>query len=384
MAATATRVLFLLALVISSFALSHARLAKFIPPALLGHNGLRRCKFDKIYQFGDSISDTGNLIREGTGGARTPFARPPYGETFFKNATGRCSNGMLMIDYIALAAGLPLLNPYENAGANFRHGVNFAVAGSTALSFQALADKGIASPVTNSSLDIQLDWMSRHLSSICHSNKDCAKKLKHSLFMVGEIGGNDYNYAFLQRKGIEEVKKMVPDVVSAIQNAVRRVIQDGAVHVVVPGNFPIGCLPIYLTTFQSNISAAYDDHHCVNDLNNFAMYHNELLRQAINELKQEHPHATILYGDYYNAFQWLYSHAQYLGFDPATKQKACCGTGGDYDFSIMNMCGDPEVPVCADPRRHISWDGIHLTHEAYRRMAAWLIHNMIPGLKCLY
>ncbi|KAK2971810.1 hypothetical protein RJ640_009719, partial [Escallonia rubra] len=168
MAATATRVLFFLALVISSFALSHARLAKFVPPALLVRNGLRRCKFDKIYQFGDSISDTGNLIRESTGGARTPFARPPYGETFFKNATGRCSNGMLMIDYIA---GLPLLNPYEGAGANFRHGVNFAVAGSTALSFQALAAKEIASPVTNSSLDVQLDWMSRHLSSICHSNK---------------------------------------------------------------------------------------------------------------------------------------------------------------------------------------------------------------------
>ncbi|KAK2969161.1 hypothetical protein RJ640_009920 [Escallonia rubra] len=50
--------------------------------------------------FGDTISDTGNLIRESTGGACTVFARPPYGETFFKNATDRCSNGMLMIDYI--------------------------------------------------------------------------------------------------------------------------------------------------------------------------------------------------------------------------------------------------------------------------------------------
>ncbi|KAK3019831.1 hypothetical protein RJ639_005133 [Escallonia herrerae] len=294
-----------------SFALSHARLAKFIPPGLLGRNGLRRCKFDKIFQFGDSISDTGNLIREGTGGARTAFARPPYGETFFKNATGRCSNGMLMIDYNALAAGLPLLNPYENAAANFRHGVNFAVASSTALSFQALAAKDIVSPVTNSSLDVQLDWMSRHLSSICHSNKDCAKKLKHSLFMVGEIGGNDYNYAFLQGKGIEEVKKMVPEVVSAIRNAVK-------------------------SKFLSQVTT------------------------------------------------WLYSHAQYLGFDLANKQKACCGTGGDYDFSIMNMCWGPEVPVCADPSRHISWDGIHLMHEAYRRMAAWLIHSIIPGLKCLY
>lgn len=61
---------------------------------------LKICKFDQIYQLGDSISDTGNLIREVPVGAATAFARPPYGEIFFKNATGRCSNGLLMIDYI--------------------------------------------------------------------------------------------------------------------------------------------------------------------------------------------------------------------------------------------------------------------------------------------
>lgn len=56
---------------------------------------LKACKFDAIYQLGDSISDTGNLIRENPA---TPFSHLPYGETFFKNVTGRCSNGLLMID----------------------------------------------------------------------------------------------------------------------------------------------------------------------------------------------------------------------------------------------------------------------------------------------
>lgn len=50
---------------------------------------------------------------------------------------------------------------------------------------------------------------------------DCAEKLKDSLFMVGEIGGNDYNYALFQGKSIEEVKSLVPSVVQAIANAVR-------------------------------------------------------------------------------------------------------------------------------------------------------------------
>lgn len=49
---------------------------------------------------------------------------------------------------------------------------------------------------------------------------DCDEKLKNALFLVGEIGANDYNYALLQGKTIEEVKEMVPEVVQAIKNAV--------------------------------------------------------------------------------------------------------------------------------------------------------------------
>jgi hypothetical protein len=66
-------------------------------PRCIGAHPLKVCMFDAIYQLGDSISDTGNLIRENPAVA---FARLPYGETSFKKATGRCSNGLLMIDYI--------------------------------------------------------------------------------------------------------------------------------------------------------------------------------------------------------------------------------------------------------------------------------------------
>lgn len=59
---------------------------------------LRMCNVDQIYQLGDSISDVGNLIREGEG-ADTPLARLPYGADFPEGPTGRASNGKLMIDY---------------------------------------------------------------------------------------------------------------------------------------------------------------------------------------------------------------------------------------------------------------------------------------------
>lgn len=50
---------------------------------------------------------------------------------------------------------------------------------------------------------------------------DCLKKLNKTLFMVGEIGGNDYNYALFRGNSLEEVTLLVPDVVQAIKEAVK-------------------------------------------------------------------------------------------------------------------------------------------------------------------
>ena len=58
----------------------------------------RMCKFDSIYQLGDSIADTGNRVIENSLG--TSCSQFPYGETYFNEPTGRCSNGLLMIDYV--------------------------------------------------------------------------------------------------------------------------------------------------------------------------------------------------------------------------------------------------------------------------------------------
>lgn len=63
---------------------------------------------------------------------------------------------------------LPLLNPYKDENAEFRHGVNFAVAGSTAISAEFLAENNIDNiGATNSSLSVQLDWMSSHFHTTC-------------------------------------------------------------------------------------------------------------------------------------------------------------------------------------------------------------------------
>ena len=90
-------------------------------------------------------------------------------------------------------------------------------------------------------------------------------------------------------------------------------ISYGATRVVVPGNFPIGCLPIYLTGFQTNDTSAYDELHYLKGLNALAIYHNDQIKQVIEVLKKENPHTIIVYGDYYNAFLWILRHVFVLG-----------------------------------------------------------------------
>ncbi|XP_077229797.1 acetylajmalan esterase 2-like [Tasmannia lanceolata] len=332
---------------------------------------------DAIYNFGDSISDTGNLLREGVvGGGFEAISKLPYGETFFNRPTGRCSNGLLMIDFIAMYFHLPLLNPYLEKDAPFDHGVNFAVAGATALYPSILEKSNIQTPFTNSSLDVQLEWFKTRLNSLCSESTKCKKKFERALFLMGEIGGNDYNYAFLQGKTTKEMESYIPKVVNTIKEGARRIINAGAVQIVIPGNFPIGCLPSYLTAFRTNDPGSYDGKGCLKDFNNFANGHNNQLKQVIQELKQEYPRVVFKYADYYNAFLDLLDQAPSIGFDGDSLLKACCGSGGDYNFDVNRSCGAPGVSVCPNPDRYISWDGIHMTQAAYNFMAKRLILNM--------
>ncbi|CAK9314993.1 unnamed protein product [Citrullus colocynthis] len=314
------------------------------------------------------MSDTGNLVLENP---NTPFSHFPYGESFSKNATSRCSNDLLMIDYFALDAGLPLLNPYLNKNASTNHGVNFAVAGATTFPFETLFQKNITGLVTNSSLSHQFDWMFSHFNFICHNPTECHDKLNNALFIV-EIGGNDYNFAMLKGQSLEQLKDLTPD----------EAISYGTTRVIVAGNFPIGCLPFYLTSYPTNDTTTYDEFHCLKDFNALATHHNKQIKKVIKVLRKENPHTIIVYADFYNALQSILHHATNLGFDEASLQKSCCGIGGNYNYDLQNTCG-AGVPVYQNPNNHISWDGVHMTQNAYKFMAHLLFENMFPKLRCI-
>lgn len=74
----------------------------------------------------------------------------------------------------------------------------------------------------------------------------------------------------------------------------------------------------------------------------------------------------------------------FVGFDPTTLLKACCGVGGSYNYDSNRACGSTGVPVCPNPARYISWDGLHLTQEAYRRIYEIIIADILAKIQCVW
>lgn len=150
----------------------------------------------------------------------------------------------------------------------------------------------------------------------------------------------------------------------------------------VPGNLPIGCSITYLTTFKSSNKTDYYDPQtgCINWLNNFAQYHNELLLSELRLIQQQNPNTNIIYADYYNAAMPFYLSPQKHGFTEGAFA-ACCPRCGPYH--VDSEVGSEEgSKACEDPSEYVGWDGLHLTEAAYRFIATGLIRgpHTIPHL----
>uniref|UniRef100_A0ACD5YNZ3 Uncharacterized protein n=1 Tax=Avena sativa TaxID=4498 RepID=A0ACD5YNZ3_AVESA len=329
------------------------------------------CGFKRIFSFGDSIIDTGNFVYS-TGNGPSALKELPFGMTFFNKPSGRICDGRVLVDFYAEAFNLPLLPPSipELETGQFATGANFAVLASTALPPDYFKNKYNFTMNVPSYLPAQVDSFKKLLARIAPGDSATRALLNESLVVMGEIGGNDYNFWFLgdPKNSRDTPDQYLPDVVAGIGAAAQAVIDLGARAVLVPGNFPIGCVPVYLNAHQSDNASDYDENRCLRWFNDFSQRHNGALKQEVARLRSQNPGVKVVFADYFGAaMQFVQNPQQYGIADPLV---ACCG--GDGKYHTGKPC-DKNAKLWGSPAGFASWDGIHMTEKAYSVIAAGVL-----------
>ncbi|KAI3744340.1 hypothetical protein L1987_57419 [Smallanthus sonchifolius] len=325
--------------------------------------------FNKVYVFGDSYTDTGNLNDTTTRPSIFQHVDSlPYGRTFFHRPTNRYSDGRLVIDFIAESLNLPYFPPYLNKTANTTHGVNFAVSGCTAIPFSFFLKNNITSVVPQS-LTTQLTWFKDYIKgSGCNdavsTPAECKAVFDGALVWIGQISANDYNYINLI--GTNVTSKTVQKLAIKYQTQViNELLKMGAKYVVVQGLPTTGCFPLSFLLVPP--PTELDQIGCVAIKNKESYDHNMVLQAKLHGLRNKFPSAVIVYGDDWHAYREVYENAGKYGF--IERFRTCCGSGGGA-YNVVpdprRTCGAPGVMSCKHPSRYMNWDGLHVTEGLNR------------------
>ncbi|KAK6136020.1 hypothetical protein DH2020_030230 [Rehmannia glutinosa] len=223
----------------------------------------------KLFVFGDSYADTGNLPS-----SVSKSWKPPYGITFPGKPSGRFSD----------ASFLGIRSPWPYQLKNFntkttRYGINFAHGGTGV--FKTLVDQP--------NMTTQIDFFQQ----LINKNVYTIQNLSSSIALVS-LAGNDYS-AYLANNGrFEDLPGFTRSVINQLMLNLKRIKGFGIKKIGITGIEPLGCLPV------NTASSSYAN--CNAAQNNFSQFHNQLLKQSIGALNNEVAVPVFIYLDLYSAF----------------------------------------------------------------------------------
>ncbi|CAM6126654.1 unnamed protein product [Calypogeia fissa] len=336
-----------------------------------------------IFNFGDSLSDTGNAA------IAFPYTSnvhdSPYGTSYFPHPAGRFSDGRLLLDFIAQAFSFPLLPPYlQSFSPDLRRGANFAYAGATAGNDTSFSPFSLLAQV-----DQFLGFKQRTFNAqlqpgctYCPGNLPQEEIFGESLYIVS-IGGNDLTTAYFRSLSIFQVlQNVVPEAVASIYQSVLTLYNSGARSFMIFNVPAEGCSALFLNDFEAP-GVTTDNFGCLQDYNDVVQELNKQLYFAILALRIRLFDASIIHVDYYAANMDVLSNPGAYGMLDSEKLNACCGVGGQHNFDPSVSCGSGGFlngsPVfagpCPNPKQYVNWDGIHFTEAFYKGVAKQILNG---------
>ncbi|KAL8140548.1 hypothetical protein V2J09_006569 [Rumex salicifolius] len=296
----------------------------------------------RLFVFGDSYADTGNINKSFGGGWKVP-----YGITFPGQPSGRFSDGRVLTDFIAMFLKQNSPIPYtlrKLAPLEARNGVNFAFGGTGVFDTTATIKAGLPNMTT------QIDLFQHMLSGNDVIRID--GNLAGSIAYVSLVG-NDYD-TFLS------------NVVNQLSLDLERILALGFRRILVTGLQPLGCSP--------KLTASDSFQQCTTTFNLAVQLHNLLLQQAIAKLNNENriryrtSKASIyildLYNSFFVAFQKKDAYSGGLTFENPLKP-CCFGISTSYSCGDVDENGNKLYTICNDRKTTFYWDANHPTQAGW-------------------
>ncbi|CAN8257238.1 unnamed protein product [Cochlearia groenlandica] len=314
----------------------------------------------KLFVFGDSYADTGNI--------KKPLSNSwkfPYGITFPGKPAGRFSDGRVATDFLAKFVGIKSPIPYywkDYAGKKrLQYGLNFAYGGTGVFNTPA--------PLPN--MTTQIDFFHNILAAgDIYSPSD----LISSVALVS-VAGNDYSTFISRNNPSSALPTFIKQVVDQTEANLRRIHDLGVKKVAVPLLQPLGCLP------GATVASSFQ--RCNDSQNVLVLLHNNLLKQAVAKLNNETKQSTFVVLDLYNAFLTVFKNK---GANPGSTTfqsplKPCCvGVSSEFSCGSVDEKGVKKYVICDDPKSSFFWDRSHPTEEGWRSVYSVLRESLTASL----
>ncbi|RLN28484.1 GDSL esterase/lipase [Panicum miliaceum] len=270
--------------------------------------------------------------------------------------------------------GMHHLSPFmKPLGSNFTNGVNFAIAGSTAMP-----------GVTTFSLDVQVDqfifFKERCLDAIERGESAPVDEMgfQTALYTM-DIGHNDINGVL--HMPYDEMIANLPPVITEIKKAIERLHKNGARKFWIHGTGALGCMPQKLAMPRDDDSGL-NEHGCIASINNVCKKFNSLLSEALDELRLTLKKSAIVFVDMFAIKYDLVANHKKYGIEKPLM--TCCGHGGPpYNYDPKKSCMTSDEDLCKLGEKFISWDGVHFTDAANGIVASKVLSGeySIPRVK---